>query len=444
MPVPEIPMPVTLRVRAVLPLLAVLVLALHAAATPPAIFADKPFEEAKKAAVEAGKMLLVDFTASWCGPCKRMDRTTWVDPEVVKWIGEKAIAVQIDVDKDPEVSKAFSVSAMPTVVVLRGGEVFDRSVGYQSPSELLGWLKEVSDGRRRLDAVRAAADRKNPDGQIDVDAKYELARQLTEAGRLDEATESYVWLWQHMLEHKPSMYGVRLSFMRSDLEALARRHAPARERFAALRDETRKRMDADPRDLEAVVDWQALCQVVGDRKAVLVWFDAVRDDPERSAQIDRISDDLIELLVDAGRWSDAGKIVEDPVAKCADQLRMIEMGGPAMPDMPKEELEALHDSTVRFVVERNARLYASCLAAGRDVAAQKIAGMTFKAADTGSARVELVRVALKARQVRPTMRAWLDEAAAKGEDVTLLRERLEAAMAKAATPVDAGKPEPAR
>lgn len=430
-------------VRTVLSIALVLTLVPHAFATPPAVFANKPLEDARTAAAASGKLLLVDFTASWCGPCKRMDRTTWVDPDVVKWVGEHAIAVQIDVDKEPEVSKSLSVEAMPTMVVFRGKEVFDRVVGYQSPSELLGWLRGVTEGRRRVDAARAAADRKDGDGKIDIDAKYKLASELARAGRLDEATEAYVWLWDHMLEHQPSMYGVRLSFMRSEMQDLARRHPAARDRFTSMRDATRKRMDADPKDTEAAVDWQALCQVVGDKKAVLAWFDTARNDPDRSGQLERIGDDLTELLVGAGRWSDAGKMVEEPVQQAERRLEMLSMerGGP---DMPEEDRKAMRESLVRFVADDNATLHACCLAAGRDVAAQRIAALTFKACDTGATRTQFVRVALKAGQARPEMRAWLDDAAAKGEDVTLLRERLTAALQKSPASAEGGKPEPAR
>ena len=432
-------------VRNVLSIALALTLVPRAFATPPAVFTNKPLEEVKMAARESGKMLLVDFTASWCGPCKRMDRTTWVDPEVVAWIGDKAIAVQIDVDKDPETSKALGVESMPTVIVFRGGEVFDRAVGYQAPVELLGWLRGVAEGRRRIDAVRAAAEVQGAEGKVDVERKLDLARALAQAGKKDEATEAYVWLWEHMLEHDPAFYGVRLSFMRSDLEQLAKSHPAARDRFASMRDATRKRMDADPKDTEAAVDWQALCQVVGDKKAVLAWFDAARNDPDRSEQLERIGDDLTELLVGAGRWSDAGKMVEEPVQQAERHLEMLSMerGGPA-PDMPEEYRKAMQESLVRFVADGNATLHACCLAAGRDMAAQRIAALTFKACDAGATRTQFVRVALKARQSRLEMRAWLDDAAAKGEDVTLLRERLTAALQKSPASAEGGNPEPAR
>ncbi len=75
---------------------------------------------------------------------------------------------------------------------------------------------------------------------------------------------------------------------------------------------------------------------------------------------------------------------------------------------------------------------------------QKIATMALKASEKGRARMEFDHVVLKARQARPEMRVWLDEAAAKGGDVSLLRERMTTALAKSLGPMDPGASETAR
>src|ERR1039457_1826720 len=71
----------------------------------------------------------------------------------------------------------------------------------------------------------------------DMRTRYAEARALLDAGRFDEATAEFIWLWQHIGEYEPSAVCVRVSIIASALDILAREHPPARERLVALRDE---------------------------------------------------------------------------------------------------------------------------------------------------------------------------------------------------------------
>jgi thiol:disulfide interchange protein len=82
----------------------------------PPLFSDLDYASAREAARGQGKLLLVDATAAWCGPCQMMDRTTWIDPPVVEWIRQHAIAIQIDVDAEAATAKQLEIRAMPTVI----------------------------------------------------------------------------------------------------------------------------------------------------------------------------------------------------------------------------------------------------------------------------------------------------------------------------------------
>src|SRR6476659_3119569 len=103
----------------------------------PALFSDLEFATALERATAERKILLVDATAAWCGPCQMMDRTTWVDPAVIAWLHDRTLAIQIDVDAEKEVARQLRIEAMPTIIAFIEGKEFDRVVGAKKPKDLL-------------------------------------------------------------------------------------------------------------------------------------------------------------------------------------------------------------------------------------------------------------------------------------------------------------------
>ena len=79
-----------------------------------------------QAAVNAAPVAMVDFWASWCGPCKMLS------PVVEEIAGEfegKVLVGKVNVDEEPELARQFGVMSIPTVVFLKNGVEFDRKVG---------------------------------------------------------------------------------------------------------------------------------------------------------------------------------------------------------------------------------------------------------------------------------------------------------------------------
>ena len=133
-------------IRAALTLTAALLTAATALAEPE-FFTDKPYAQAKTDAAAGDKLLFVKATADWCGPCKMMDRTTFVDQRVVDWLTERAVSVSVDEDDQPELAGRLKLRAMPTTILFRGDEELARGVGYRDADALLAWLGEASDGK---------------------------------------------------------------------------------------------------------------------------------------------------------------------------------------------------------------------------------------------------------------------------------------------------------
>ena len=78
-------------------------------------------------------VVLVDFWAPWCGPCKMIAP---VLEELDSEIGEKVKIVKLDVDENQETAGKFGVMSIPTLLVLKNGEVVDKVVGFK-PKEAL-------------------------------------------------------------------------------------------------------------------------------------------------------------------------------------------------------------------------------------------------------------------------------------------------------------------
>ena len=83
-------------------------------------------EDTFDAAVNAAPLAMVDFWATWCGPCKMMG------PIVEKLAGEydgKALVAKVDTDEEADLAEKFEVSTIPTLVFLKNGAEFDRKIG---------------------------------------------------------------------------------------------------------------------------------------------------------------------------------------------------------------------------------------------------------------------------------------------------------------------------
>lgn len=83
------------------------------------------------AAVEAAPLAMVDFWASWCGPCKMLGPT--IDSLAAKYDG-RALVGKVNVDEEPDLARRFGVMTIPTVVFLKNGQEFDRKVGVMPES----------------------------------------------------------------------------------------------------------------------------------------------------------------------------------------------------------------------------------------------------------------------------------------------------------------------
>lgn len=84
--------------------------------------------------------VLLDFWASWCGPCKMVSP---IVDEVAEEIAGTAKVGKINVDEEPELAQAFSIMSIPTLIVINNGKLVNRSVGVKNKEEIIEMIKKA-------------------------------------------------------------------------------------------------------------------------------------------------------------------------------------------------------------------------------------------------------------------------------------------------------------
>ena len=92
--------------------------------------------------VKSEKPVLVEFSASWCGPCKAMEP---ILEEAEQLYADRVKFCKIDAEQNPNLAQALEVRGLPALVLVKQGDVLGISCGYVNKERLLGLIEDFLD-----------------------------------------------------------------------------------------------------------------------------------------------------------------------------------------------------------------------------------------------------------------------------------------------------------
>ncbi|MCE9583144.1 MAG: thioredoxin fold domain-containing protein [Planctomycetes bacterium] len=193
--------------------------ALLLALTAGAARADAPgwimgeYQKALDAGKKSGRLVQVDWTAEWCGWCKKLEKETYSDAEVQKYINATFINVRMDKDKNAELAAKLNVGGIPALLFIDGdGRIVGRIVGFRAKEPYLKAVKEIQANALKLKGAEEALKKDANDlksrlaaGQVwsaaDDWATAEPHLKAVIEGDKDNAKKLAVGAWYEMGKH---------------------------------------------------------------------------------------------------------------------------------------------------------------------------------------------------------------------------------------------------
>jgi thiol-disulfide isomerase/thioredoxin len=366
--------------------------------TAEAPFQDLSFDQALAAAKKGGKVVMIDFFTTWCQPCKRLDSVTWKDPEVQKWLGETAVALKIDAEKEVQLAQRFGVVSYPTITFVKAdGQKIDAIIGFKPPQEFLSIAKDLLAGKSAVSrAKEALAGHEN-----DPMKRQDYAKELLRAGKYDEALAEYLWCFDHGNDEPKHGYGgVRLSFLLGDIKRLGQDYPPAIKALEERRDAAEAAVLAGKDTSRNAIDMTALNRELGQKDRNLAVYDRLKkenrlDAAAKIALVDAVAPQLVEARRYADLLADAGDVEQRVRQEIETVRRSLSVPTGADPGSVK----ALQRSQAMYASTKARELglwYEALLGGGKTDTANHVLDQLLEFAPTGATYAGLVDRALHA------------------------------------------------
>lgn len=157
--------------------------------------ADRPWgtdpEKALQTAAQTGRPVFMQFSASWCAICKRMEKSTLADPDVAARISRSYVPVRVDADRHSDLVKDLEIKGLPAILIVSPDlEILHRISGFQTVDAMLTELDAAERAATRTRPAPSPRERRNALADDAEDAEDGTASERPVPRRLPARTAS--------------------------------------------------------------------------------------------------------------------------------------------------------------------------------------------------------------------------------------------------------------
>ncbi len=358
-------------------------LALPAAATPQDETPETGFFQklglygALERAKDEGRLVLVAWMRDDDPECRRMDRSTWSDPELREWVSEAAVPIRLTEKDNLELTRQMNVGQFPSCVYLRpdASEV-TRLIGFFEPEDFVTQSEAKLTGRVGGVVPRPVMEKSN-----DPYAWLAYGNSLMDDQNLPvQALDAYIWCLDNGELHVPGFRARYLDYLLERISEMRKSNRMAASAMTLRRDRLADSILKGEATQESVHEFLRFSYWLRDQETRTRIFDGLRDGNEAQLALrQQLFEGMLQHLVDNRRY-------EDVVACGGDILGKLRTG-----------FEALGEDETRRadLVNEAACYYEALLDQGRGGDAKEIETMVLTASPTGRSYALLMDSALR-------------------------------------------------